>query len=112
MQNYPIGPSLTVFSAVIHPSEKFAFVQTTMNSVSKVPLNDLAGLQFDQASTVPLVGATAGGDDCCAMALSADGKVLAITRYDRLNVFTVAADGSLAPRPAPRSNCRSWTRAF
>ena len=95
VQDYPEGPSLTVFSAAIHPSENFALVQTTMNSVSTVPLNDQAGLQFDRASTVALQPATAGGPDCCAMALSADGKVLAITRFDRLEIFTVAADGTL-----------------
>jgi len=95
VQDYAVGPSLTVFSVAIHPSENFAFVQTTMNSVSTVPLNDQAGLQFDRAFTVALQPATAGASDCCAMALSTDGKILAITRYDHLEIFAVAADGTL-----------------
>jgi hypothetical protein len=97
VRDYAMEPALSVFSAAIHPSENFAFVQTTMNSVSRVPLNDQAGLQYDQASMSPLIPATAGASDCCAMALSADGRILAITRYDRLDVFTVAADGTLTP---------------
>lgn len=95
IQDCVSGPACDFALAVIHPSERFAFFQSS-DSVSIVPLNHGTGFAFDQARLVPL-SAPGPTPITSAMALSADGKLLAIAREQQLDIFTVAADGSLTP---------------
>jgi hypothetical protein len=88
------GPACNFTLAVIHPSEHFAFLQSS-DSVSIVPLDPTTGFGYDQARSVPL--SSVQTPITSAMAVSADGKLLAIAREQQLDIFTVAPDGSLTP---------------
>ncbi len=81
-------------SAAIHPSQHFAFLFDG-NAILTVPLSLSTGPDFSNAkSTVlPISRFSLGG----TLAISADGQILAVGRFQELDIFKVSADGSLTP---------------
>lgn len=81
-------------TVAINPTQTFAFV-LNHDSILTVPLSLSAGPDFDHARSTPLPASHFfnGG----TFALSPDGKVLALGRFGELDIFMVAADGSLTP---------------
>ena len=95
LQDCPLLPTCFYAHAVIHPSERFAFLLSS-SSVFTVPLDLNKGFRFDLATSVPLAP-TSPNTILSALAMSEDGKLLAVARTLQLDIFSISEDGTLMP---------------